>query len=446
MRPENSRAGRLPLALTLIVVAACADDRLATAPQTTPTSSPRQALDGNVILVTNASGANVPGSLPWAVSVAGGTSVIQFADSLAGKTITVDATLEPFPYITIEGPATEGITLTSSAGRIIRLRQGGVIRNVTLAGGSGSDGPGSAIWTQGPLRLEHTTVSNNHGSMSAIHGHEITLVNSTVSGNSGYGAASAISLGSSANLVLINSTVANNEGAPTIGWVSGPGSMPTVTLRNSIIASNGSFTSNCGSGLQFAYQGMNISSDATCGVSPALLIADPMLAALADNGGPTATHDFDPRSPALNGGVSCSVTVDQRYVSRGTSCDIGALEFTDFTVVTLTIDANAATGTPNGSATVTGTVKCSRAGDEFDLAVDLEQQQKVGKITTVIRGSGSTAVTCTTSAQPWSAVVTPATGGFVAGSASAAASTNDVPAWVTPSVASKAVKLVRPRR
>ena len=449
MRPANSRAGRVPLALSLIAVVACAEDRLTTAPHAAPTSSTRQALDGNVILVTNASGANVPGSLPWAVSVAGGTSVIQFADSLAGKTITLDATLEPFPYITIEGPTTDGITIRTpaGAGRIIRLRQGGVLRNVTLSGGSGgSDGPGSAIWTQGPLRLEHTTVSNNNGSMSAIHGHEITLVNSTVSGNSGSGAASAISLGSSATLVLDNSTVANNEGAPTIGWVSGPGSMPTVTLRNSIIASNGSFTSNCGSGLQFAYQGMNISSDNSCGVSPALLIADPMLAALADNGGPTATHGFDPRSPALNGGVNCSVTVDQRYVSRGTSCDIGALEFTDFTVVTLTIDANAATGTPNGSATVTGTVKCSRAGDEFGVAVDLQQQQKVGKTTTVVRGSGGTDLTCTTSAQPWSAVVTPTAGAFVVGSASATATTNDVPVWVTPSSATRAVKLVRPRR
>ena len=74
MRPANSRAGRVPLALSLIAVVACAEDRLTTAPHAAPTSSTRQALDGNVILVTNASGANVPGSLPWAVSVAGGAS------------------------------------------------------------------------------------------------------------------------------------------------------------------------------------------------------------------------------------------------------------------------------------------------------------------------------------------------------------------------------------
>ncbi len=440
----TSRVGRWPLALTLIAVAACADDQLSTAPRATRPS--RQSLDGNVILVTSASGANVPGSLPWAVSVANGTSVIQFDPSLAETTISLDATLEAFAYITVEGPASKGVTIVSkpTAGRAFRLRQGGVLRNLTISGGS--DGPGSAIWTLGPLLLEHTTVSNNNGSAAAIHGHEITLVNSTVSGNTGSGPASGISVASTGTLVLINSTVAHNEGAPGIGWLTSPGNAPVVTLRNSIVANNGSGSRNCDAWLQFVYQGMNISSDSTCGASAALLIADPMLAGLADNGGPTPTEGFSPQSPALNSGVNCSVTVDQRYVARGTSCDIGAFEFTDFTVVTLTIDANAFTGGPNGSATVTGTVRCSRAGDQFGVAVELEQEQKSGKTTTVVRGNGGTGVTCTTSVQPWSAAVTPAAGAFVAGTASAAASTSNVPVWVSPSSASRAVKLVRPPR
>jgi len=443
VHPYTLRAARWPLALSLVVVAACADDPPTTAPNVPPGSVTRQALDGNVILVTNASGANVPGSLQWAVGMAGGTSVIQFDAGLAGDTIPLDATLEPFPYITIEGPADKGITITNSSGRIIRLRQGGRLRNVTLTGGS--DGPGSAIWTQGPLTLEHSTVSNNHGSAAAIHGHEITLVNSTVSGNSGSGPASGISVASAGYITLINSTVAHNEGAPGIGWLMSPGSTPLVTLRNSIVANNGSGTRNCDSWLLFDHQGMNISSDSTCGVSTALIVANPMLLGLADNGGPTATEAIHHQSPAFNGGVSCSVTVDQRYVSRGTSCDIGAFEFTDFTVVTLTIDANA-TAAANGTSTVTGTVRCSRAGDRFGVNVELEQQQKVGKTTTLVLGTGGTAVTCTTSTQPFSASVTPSTGAFVAGTATASASTNNTPAWVTPSAASRAVKLVRPRR
>ena len=441
MSAVASRAGRLPFALMFIAVAACADDAPTTAPHATRPS--RQALDGNVILVTNTSGANVPGSLAWAVSIADGTSVIQFDPSIAGDTIVLDAPLEPFPYLTVEGSADKGMTLTTNAGRIFRLRQGGVLRNLTLSGGSES--PASAIWTLGPLRVEQSTISHNNGSGAAIHGHDITLVNSTVSGNTGYGAASGISVGSSGNLTLINSTVAHNEGSPGIGWLTAPGSAPLVTLRNSIVANN-TGSRNCDAWLVFAHQGMNISNDSTCGVSNAMLVADPMLAGLASNGGPTQTEALNYRSPALNGAVNCSVTVDQRYVARGTSCDIGAFEFTDYTVVTLTIDANSAVGTPNGSATVTGTVKCSRAGDQFDVVAELQQEQKVGKNTVVVRGSGGTGVTCTTSAQPWSAVVTPTTGAFVAGTGSATARTNDIPVWVTPASVSRAVKLVRSRK
>ena len=442
MSQSTSRAGRWPLALTLLAVAACAEDPPATAPHATRPSG--QSLDGNVILVTNASGANVPGSLRWAVSIADGTSVINFDASLAGDTIPLTAPLEPFAFITIEGPATGGITLTTDAGRVIRLRQGGVLRNLTFSGGS--DGPGSAILTQGPLLLEHSTVSDNHGSGAAIHGHEITLVNSTVSGNSGYGAASAISIASSGQLVLTNSTVARNEGAPSIGWLTSPGGAPLVTLSNSILASDGTSTRNCGDWLQLAYYGMNISSDDSCGTSSALRIADPMLLGLADNGGPTATEGLHHQSPALNAGVGCTVTVDQRYVARGTTCDVGAFEFMDFTVVTLTIDANGLTGTPNGSATLTGTVQCSRAGDQFGVVVDLQQEQRVGKTTTLVRGGGGVGVTCSTEAQAWSAVVTPTAGGFVTGSAAAAAITNNVPVWVEPIQTSRTVKLVRPRR
>ena len=66
MQSCKSRVRRWPLALTLMAVAACADDQPSTAPRATRPS--RQAVDGNVILVTTASGANVPGSLAWAFS------------------------------------------------------------------------------------------------------------------------------------------------------------------------------------------------------------------------------------------------------------------------------------------------------------------------------------------------------------------------------------------
>jgi hypothetical protein len=56
---------------------------------------------------------------------------------------------------------------------------------------------------------------------------------------------------------------------------------------------------------------------------------DPMLAPLADNGGPTETHALLPGSPALDailsGGI-CRAAPDQRGVERTAPCDIGAFE------------------------------------------------------------------------------------------------------------------------
>jgi hypothetical protein len=64
---------------------------------------------------------------------------------------------------------------------------------------------------------------------------------------------------------------------------------------------------------------------------------DPLLAALADNGGSTQTHALLLGSPALNagnpletgsGGFACAAS-DQRGVARpqGSACDMGAFEF-----------------------------------------------------------------------------------------------------------------------
>ena len=444
MNRATSRGARWALALTTIGVAACADDA-PTAPARAATIS-RDITAGSVILVTNTSGSHVPGSLPWAVSQTDGGSVIQFDPSLGGDTIHLESTLEAYSVLNIEGPATKGITITSNSGRVIRAQIGGTLRNVTISGGSESSGSGSGIWTGGPLVLEHSTVSNNSGDGGAIHGHDITLRNSTVSNNTGYGPAAGISYGSNARVRLFNSTVAFNTPAPGIGMVPLQGGTADVMVHNSIIANNG-FGLNCGEVSGAVFGGMNIASDSSCGSSEGLIVADPMLDSLADNGGPTHTMSFDPRSPALNRTLGCMVTVDQRYVPRDAVCDIGAFEFTDRTAVTLAVNASAVTDASIGLTTVTGTVNCSRAGDQFDVVVDLEQTQKAGKTTRVVRGTGSVGITCSTTAQPWSAAVAALDGGvFATGQASATARTNNTPVWVAPATTTRSIKLVRPPR
>ena len=445
MNRATSRGAWWALALTLTTVAACADDPPTAAPRA-PTIS-HDVTHGNVILVTNTSGSNVPGSLPWAVSQTDGGSVIQFDPSIAGDTIALESTLDAYFVLNIDGPADKGMTITSNSGGVIRARLGGTLRNLTISGGNES-GSGAGIWTNGPLVLEHSTVTNNRGNGGAIHGFDITLRNSTVSGNEGYGPAAGISYGSGARIRLFNSTVAFNNPAPGIGMVVGsPGAGADVMVQNSIIAGNG-FGLNCGAVDGIAWGGRNIAGDTSCG-SPfeRLIVADPMLATLADNGGPTRTIAFAPQSPALNAALGCMVTVDQRYVPRDATCDIGAFEFTDPTVVTLTVNESAVTNAQTGLTTVTGTLSCSRAGDQFGVVVDLEQAQKAGKTTTTVRGTGSVGITCSTTAQPWSAAVGALDGGvFATGPASAAARTNNTPVWVTPASTSRSIKLVRPPR
>ena len=96
-----------------------------------------------------------------------------------------------------------------------------------------------------------------------------------------------------------------------------------------------------------------------------MLIADPLLGPLANNGGPTQTMALDRNSPAINATDCSGVAVDQRYVARDTKCDIGAFEFV-FTAVNLTIDPRPQVDLTTGAATLTGTVQCSRS-DTLDL-------------------------------------------------------------------------------
>src|SRR5690606_11816959 len=67
-----------------------------------------------------------------------------------------------------------------------------------------------------------------------------------------------------------------------------------------------------------------------------LLNVDPLLAALADNGGPTLTHAIGSNSPARNAGDNPGApATDQRGLTRvvGGVIDIGAVEFQGFATV-----------------------------------------------------------------------------------------------------------------
>ena len=162
-----------------------------------------------------------------------------------------------------------------------------------------------------------------------------TIVDSTISGNTSTGWHGGAIFHTDGNMTITSSTITNNKGpdwAPSAifnGSFGGPA--PTLTLTNTIIAGNQWYACDHWTGANILISGgNNLVQDDTCNpVASDQISVNPMLGALADNGGPTLTHALLPGSPAIDAGndAACSAT-DQRGVTRpqGAHCDIGSYE------------------------------------------------------------------------------------------------------------------------
>ncbi len=262
------------------------------------------------------------------------------------------------------------------------------VRNLTITGGHAT-GNGGGIFSAGPLTLTNTTIAGNRadaagggiGSQGAT-----TLTDSTVDSNISSGVGGGISLGpDSPGITLTDSTVSNNVGGgvgtppsePQVtvtvvnstitGNTNGPGSLgsgifsggsttlvyatvvrnqaaafgniDTTTLETfgSVVAEGGT-AGNCLAGTTVSH-GYNFSDDDTCKLTDATdreVAGDPGLGALAANGGPTQTLLPQPGSPLIDAipigscqaNGAAGITSDQRGITRpqGPGCDIGAVE------------------------------------------------------------------------------------------------------------------------
>jgi len=273
------------------------------------------------------------------------------------------------------------VTLTDMTLRGCTAQNGGAISNggtvtltdSTIDGNTASGGAGGGIYNttggfngDGTLTLIRTTVSNNSanaqgGAIANVNSGVVTLTNSTISGNSTTGSVAAgdggITNMASGTVNLTNATVTANtapaSGAGGIGNVTG-----TINIGNSIVAKNtGGFSDLKGAFNSQGYNliGLSAGSGLNNGInndqvgSPGAAI-DPLLGALADNGGATKTHALLVGSPAIDAGNS-SQTTDQRGRTRpvddpnvanasgGNGSDIGAYETNPFQVNT-TADAD----------------------------------------------------------------------------------------------------------
>jgi hypothetical protein len=390
---------------------------------------------GPTLYVTNTSGGLEPGSFRWAAKQieTGGGGTIVFDSTLGGKTITLDDGIgivgggEAF----ILGPP-KGVTISGKDQfRLMHVNRL-TMENVTLTKGNADWGSAIDAYY---LVLKNSTVHGNSGTGAAIYASEsLDLINSTVSGNTT--ARHAVQYGRLAQVLIDNSTIAFNAPGAGIGPWSTPFAELRVTLRNSIISNN---AQNCSNYYNLVYEGKNIVNDWSC-ADVAITPSDPLLLPLANNGGPSLTHAIPFNSPAFNNGVNCSVDVDQRYVKRDAKCDVGAFEFTDFTKVSITFDPNVKVDAATGRGLLTGTITCSR-NETLKLALELHQEQKVGKQVVDVHAAATPEVTCGPTAKSWAEKMVLTDGAWQNGAAKATAQTYQVPEWVTPASAASSVKI-----
>jgi hypothetical protein len=302
-----------------------------------------------------------------------GTGSVAIAGAGARAT-TIDG-LGATRVLKLDGPvvAIEGVTITGG--------------NAALGGEFGGDGGGLLLDGTSTLRITRSAISNNTATLNgggiaappeSVQRSSITIVESTIAGNSVVGGVleglggGIYALG---DLVVVNSTIVGNKvenpgtnmgGGALVGFnfaategttsatflnstvagnttaAGGTGAglsvqNPTtgtrsLTITNTIVAGNlaGGLPSDCGS-VTFVTSTNNLSSDGSCMFTDpgSKQNANPLLGALADNGGPTNTLALTAGSPAVDAGtnVGCPAT-DQRGVTRpqGGACDIGAYE------------------------------------------------------------------------------------------------------------------------
>ncbi len=214
-----------------------------------------------------------------------------------------------------------------------------------------ASGGGAVAVTQGTLRVERCTFVGNEatggaaGAGGAIRndGSGLEIVNSTFSENTaGAGTGGAIAtLGPGASTRIHSSSFVAN-GTTGMGGAIARNEDGNVVLAHTLIAESASGP-NCGTPAPTS-EGHNLSDDVSCDLvhMSDLQNVSAGVGPLADNGGPTDTHDLEPGSMAIDAGLaSCldpdgttPLTMDQRGFPRptngdgvsGVQCDIGAIE------------------------------------------------------------------------------------------------------------------------
>lgn len=262
----------------------------------------------------------------------GGTSNqgvgLQFFTS--GATATLNATLD---HVTVDGNSGNSLGVGMNA-TIVGGNMNLNILNSTISANTGATNGGGLF------------VDNTGGTASSSA--TVNVTNSTISGNVANGGGGGLGIQQPvAGVITMNlnyATVANNRANnDNSGTESGGGinrTSGTLNLKNTIVADNSVGTGGTAPDISGAvtsqdYNHIEDPTGATIdGTTTHNTVGDPLLGALANNGGPTLTHLPGAGSPVINaipiGTNDCGnpITIDQRGTIRPLSsgCEKGSVE------------------------------------------------------------------------------------------------------------------------
>ena len=243
--------------------------------------------------------------------------------------------------------------LNSTIANNISFSHGGGVGNLFVDGGGGTTLriDGSTIW--------NNTATQTGGGIYNVGSSATLITNTTISTNT---AVSGGGIVSSDPLSLSSVTITANTATVRGGGIQNNGA--TLRFNNTIIAGNTSPTGPDCDGFGFTSEDYNLIGN-TNGFQLGGVVThnvhnvNPKLGPLANNGGPTRTHELLDGSPALDAGSSTLLTdqrgrprkVDQLNVANavgGEGSDIGAYEAASFEV-------NSTADTSDGACTLPGT-------------------------------------------------------------------------------------------
>lgn len=254
---------------------------------------------------------------------------------LGGSGFQATATLDMINVSITNNSTADSLRYSGSGGGLYIIAgkatlTGSTVANNRTGNGStsnGAAGDGGGIFNFGTLTVSGSTISGNStGDGSNIsntmvgggidNGFILNMMNSTVSGNSmGSGDSRGGGIYSDNFATFTNCTITSNT---SNNGHDGLTARSTVNMRNTILARNG--PGGAGPDVDIAFTSLTLNSQGHNIVGNAGTISsftgpgdqvgvDPLLASLANNGGPTLTHALMSNSPALDAGDNCVTDV-----------------------------------------------------------------------------------------------------------------------------------------